>query len=96
MLRSADAMSGRRCSSSEGNTTGIGGMVPVSAPGGSDRSDGGWPVSTAIACSYSARRIPTDTRFALVVATWVSASSRSVEATVPALYSLRVIRALSS
>ena len=55
MVRSAAAMSGRRCSSCDGTPIGTGGGAVVSALTGMEKSEACLPTRTAIACSYCDR-----------------------------------------
>jgi len=59
MLRSAAAISGRRSSNCEGNPIGMGGGDVVIGLTGMENPEAGLPTSVAIACSNSARAIPT-------------------------------------
>ena len=80
-------MSGRRSSNSEGTPTGISGGVPARGVAGMEKSEAGFPISTAIACSSCARWTPTLMSWACVVLSWVSACSTSASESTPWLYS---------
>src|ERR1700686_1185316 len=56
--RSAAAISGRRSRSWDGTPKGIAGGLELSGSIGIENVDAGWPVSMAMACSNSARWIP--------------------------------------
>src|SRR5215831_21070060 len=51
MSRSAVATSGLRSRRSDGTPTGIGGGIAASSVGGKEKCAGGFPMSTAMACS---------------------------------------------
>ena len=72
--RTAEAMSGRRSSKAEGTPGGIPGTCSARGAGASLKSEGDWPISTAMAFSYWARWTPTAIAWASVARTWVSAA----------------------
>ena len=82
--RSAAATSGRRCSSSDGTPTGMLGGGEASGVAGSENADGGWPISSAMACSSWLRCTPTSIAWACALLSWASACTTSTcEATPP-------------
>src|SRR6185369_9513123 len=68
--RSAAAISGRRSSSCEGMPGGIAGGVEMNAATGREKSAGGWPTSSAMACSSWARCTPMSMDWAMVDLSW--------------------------
>ena len=86
MRRSAAAISGRRSRMWDGTPTGTAGGAVVAGrgAGGREKPAGGSPVSTAMACSSSARCTPTSIAVAWVVLSWVSAWTTSTREATPA------------
>ena len=89
--RSAAAMSGRRSSSSDGTRDrDVAETRRRAGCGAIESSDGGLPISTAIACSSCARWTVASSTCACVDASCASACATSPRATMPAAYWLRV------
>ncbi|MNT74994.1 hypothetical protein D3C72_2138530 [compost metagenome] len=84
--RSALATSGRRSSSCEGTLTGTCGSAGTPSTAASANSEGGTPISTAMACSSWARWYLRSMAWASVLFSWVRAWVTSDLGTMPAWY----------
>ena len=85
-------MSGRRSNNAEGRPGGIVGSVGTAETTAIVSSAGGLPISTAIACSNWARKMPVAIACARVFSSWVRACATSEAETMPASYWFCVIR----
>ena len=94
--RSAAAISGRRSSKLDGSPAGISGRAGSPGAGAMLSSDGGLPISAAIAFSSWPRWIATAIARARVLSTVVRACATSAAETRPALYWFWVIRSDSA
>ncbi|MNZ97038.1 hypothetical protein D3C78_1162600 [compost metagenome] len=84
--RSAAETSGRRSSSCDGSTAGRSGSFGISSTAARLNCAGGWPTSTAMACSSWARWYFRSMACASVLFSWVRAWATSALVTMPALY----------